>query len=305
MKKLTFAVFVLTAAVRWIAAAPQPTQPRSFATPQEAAQALIDAASRNDSAAMLNLFGAAGKEIVDSRDATGEQHMRENFVARAHTSMRIESEPGNPDRATVVAGENDWPFPVPLVRKGGRWYFDAAQGKLEIRARRIGRHEMIAIDVCRGYVEAQMEYASHDRDSHGILKYAQHIINSPGKKDGLYQEGEQKNLVPKSFAEAAAARLEAQGKKPVPYHGYYFHILRAQGPDAPGGAMDYVVNGEMIGGFALVAWPAEYGVSGIKTFLVSHHGVIYQKDLGPATPTLARAVRRFNPDKTWKVVDDE
>ena len=202
-------------------------------------------------------------------------------------------------------GENDWPFPVPLVRENGQWSFDAELGKVEILARRIGHHEITAIDVCRGYVEAQMEYAAHDRDSHGILEYAQHIISSPGKKDGLYGEGEPDNLVPKSFADAAASMLLAQGKKPVPYHGYYFHILKAQGPDAPGGAMDYVVNGEMIGGFALLAWPAEYGVSGIKTFLVSHHGTVYEKDLGASTSTLARAMRRFNPDKTWRAVEGE
>lgn len=150
-----------------------------------------------------------------------------------------------------------------------------------------------------------MEYASSVRDEREILKYAQHIISSAHKKDGLYWEGESDHLVPKSFADAAASMLRAQGKKPVPYHGYYFHILKAQGPDAPGGAMDYVVNGEMIGGFALVAWPAEYGVSGIKTFLVSHHGKVYQKDLGPATGARVRAMTRFNPDKTWKMVQGE
>jgi len=219
--------------------------------------------------------------------------------------LRIDTEPGNPDRATLIVGDNDWPFPVPLVRKSGQWRFDAAQGKTEILARRIGRNEITAIDVCRGYVEAQMEYAANDRDARGILTYAQNIISTPGKKNGLYWEGEPTNLVPKSFADAAAAMLPEQGKKPVPYHGYYFHILKAQGPDAAGGAMDYVVNGEMIGGFALVAWPAEYGVSGIKTFLVSHHGVVYEMDLGPTTATLARAMTRFNPDKTWKAVEGE
>jgi len=305
MKRATLAVLVLAGAVGWMGAAPQASQQPTFATPQEAAQALIDAAARNDGAAMLKLFGAAGKDIVESGDAAEDKRMREGFAARAHAKMEVQPEPGNPDRATLVVGDNDWPFPVPLVRKNGQWYFDAAQGRMEILARRIGRHELTAIDVCRGYVEAQMEYAAHDRDADGILEYAQKIISSPGKKDGLYSEGEPDNLVPKSFADAAAAMLLAEGKKPVPYHGYYFHILKAQGPDAPGGAMDYVVKGEMIGGFALVARPAEYGVSGIKTFLVSHHGTVYEKDLGPATETLARAMTRFNPDKTWKAVEGE
>jgi len=150
-----------------------------------------------------------------------------------------------------------------------------------------------------------MEYASRDRDARGMLKYAQHIVSSPGKKDGLYYEGEPENLVPKSFADAAAVLLQAQGKKPVPYHGFFFHILKSQGPDAPGGAMDYVVKDAMIGGFAMVAWPAEYGVSGVQTLIVNHRGIVYEKDLGPQTATLARQMTRFNPDKTWKPVAGE
>jgi hypothetical protein len=149
-----------------------------------------------------------------------------------------------------------------------------------------------------------MAYASHDRTGDGMLLYAQKIVSAPGKKDGLYWAGESDALVPKAFAEAAAALL-AEGKKPAPYHGYYFHILKAQGPDADGGAKDYVVKGKMMGGFAMVAYPAEYGVSGVKTFLVSHRGLVYEKDLGPGTGALARQMVRFNPDKTWKVVEGE
>ena len=254
---------------------------------------------------MLKLFGPGSQDIVESGDAEEDRRMREEFTTRARAGMRVETEPGNANRATLVVGDNNWPFPIPLVRKDGRWHFDGAQGRMEVLARRIGRHELAAIDVCRGYVEAQMEYAVHDRDANGVLEYAQKIISTPGKKDGLYWEGEPGNLVPKSFADAAAAMLLAQGKKPVPYHGYYFHILKAQGPNASGGAMDYVVHGNMIGGFGLVAWPADYGVSGIKTFLVNHHGTVYEKDLGPATASLARATTRFNPDKTWKPVEGE
>jgi hypothetical protein len=193
-------------------------------------------------------------------------------------------------------------MPVPIVLDKGKWRFDPAVGRVEVLARRVGRNELTAIEVCRAYVEAQMEYASRDRTASGTLQYAQKILSAPGKKDGLYWEGEPDNLVPKAFADASAAMLA--GKK-APYHGYYFRILKAQGPEAEGGAMDYVVNGKMIGGFALVAFPDEYGVSGIKTFLVSHHGKVYEKDLGSTTGVVARQMTRFNPDKSWKVVTGE
>ena len=302
---LRCAGLAIATAVGWLAAAPQAAQQPTFAQPEQAAQALIDAASRNDAAAMLKLFGPGGKDLVESGDPAEDKRMREDFVSRARTRMRIEPEPGNPDRAIVVVGDNDWPLPVPLVQKNGQWRFDGAQGSMEVIARRIGHNEITAIDVCRGYVEAQMEYAARDRNTHGVLEYAQQIISSPGKKDGLYWEGEPANLVPKSFGDAAAAMLLAQGKTPTPFHGYYFHILKAQGPDAPGGAMNYVVKGNMIGGFAMVAWPSEYRVLGIKTFLVNHHGTVYEKDMGPMTATLARGMTRFNPDKTWKMVEGE
>lgn len=280
------------------------TAAQTFATPREAAQALVDAASHNDTAALLKLFGPAGKDIVQSGDAAEDKAGRLHFAELAHQKMNVSVEPRNPKRADLVVGPQDWPFPVPLVSRNGRWYFDSATGRVEVLARRVGRNEMTAIDVCRGYVEAQTEYAAHDRAADGVLQYAQKIVSTPGKKDGLYWHGEAENLVPKGFADAAAALL-AEGRKPLPYHGYYFHILKAQGPAAEGGALDYVVKGRMIGGFALVAFPAEYGVSGIKTVIVSHHGVVYEKDLGPATATLARQMTRFNPDKTWKRVEGE
>jgi hypothetical protein len=292
------------AAVSLLNAAPPETQ-QTFATPQEAAQALVNAAEQNDTAAMLKLFGPGGKDIVQSGDASDDKTAREQFAARAHAKLQVEPDKDNPNRAIVVVGDQNWPMPVPLIRKNGRWYFDAAAGRVEILARRVGRNELAAIDVCRGYVEAQMEYASRDRDANGVLEYAQHIVSVPGKQDGLYYEGESESLVPKSFADAAAVLLQGQPKKPVPYHGYFFHILKAQGPDALGGAMDYVVKGVMIGGFAMVAWPAEYGVSGIQTLIVNHQGIVYEKDLGAQTSTLARAVTRFNPDKSWKPVSGE
>lgn len=302
MKPYCLALLVLAGTAACLSGAPQAASgQRTFATPEEAAKALIDAAAKNDGAAMLKIFGPDGKDIVESGDPTAEKEGRAEFARRAGEKMHIDVDAGNPDRATLVVGQDEWPLPVPLVRTAGKWRFDAARGRVEILARRIGRNELSAMEVCRGYVEAQMEFAAHDYDGDGILEYAQKIISSPGKKDGLYWEGEAQNLVPKAFADAAAALMLAQGKKPVPYHGYFFHILKAQGPDAEGGAIDYVVKGEMIGGFALIAWPAEYAVSGVKTFIVNHHGVVYSKDLGPTTAAVARQAVRFNPDKTWKV----
>jgi len=298
-----FGAALLAVAPTLVSAAPQ-AGARTFASPQEAAQALIDAAGHNDSAAMLRIFGPEGKDIVESGDPAEDKNGRAEFAKMAREKMQVEPDPGNPGRATLVVGPQDWPFPVPIVRQGGQWHFDSPAGRLEILARRIGRNEMTAIDVCRGYVEAQMEYAAADRESAGVLQYAQKIISTPGKKDGLYWEGEPQNLVPKSFADASAAMF-AEGKKPVPYHGYYFHILKAQGPDAEGGALDYVVKGKMIGGFALVAFPAEYGVSGVKTFIVNHRGVVYEKDLGAGTVTAARQITRYNPDKGWQAIKGE
>jgi hypothetical protein len=278
---------------------------KSFATPQEAAQALVDAAAQNDTAALLKLFGPQGADIVKSGDPAEDKDSRSEFAGRAHEKMEVQMEPSNPNRAVIIAGNQNWPFPVPLVRtKTGQWHFDSARGRVEILARRVGRNELVAIDVCRAYVEAQMEYASRDRDANGVLEYAQRIVSSPGKKNGLYSEGEPDSLVPKAFGDAAAA-LAAEGKKPMPYHGYYFRVLTAQGPDAPGGARTYVVKGQMIGGFALMAYPAEYGVSGIKTFIVNHRGVVYEKDMGPGTGTLTTQIVRFNPDKTWKAEQGE
>lgn len=283
----------------------QPSGERSFETAHEAAQALVDAAGQNDTAALVKLFGPKSTDIVQSGDPAQDKDRRTEFARRADEKLEVQIEPSNPNRAVIIAGNDNWPLPIPLIRtKTGHWYFDAARGRVEILARRIGRNELVAIDVCRAYVEAQTEYASRDRNGNGVLDYAQKIVSSPGKKDGLYWESEQDTLVPKAFADAAAS-LTAEGKKPVPYHGYYFRILMAQGPDAPGGARTYVVKGQMIGGFALMAYPAEYGVSGIKTFIVNQRGVVYEKDRGPATGRLALQTTGFNPDKTWQAVQGE
>ena len=300
--RTSMAAVALAMGIALIPAAAQTGQ-KTFATPQEAAQALVDAASANDTAAMLRIFGPAGKDIAQSGDAAADKENREKFAAMARQKMSVELD-DDKDRATLTVGPDDWPMPVPIVLEKGQWRFDSAVGRVEVLARRVGRNELTAMEVSRAYVEAQTEYASRDRVAGGMLQYAQKILSSPGKKDGLYWEGEPDNLVPKAFADASAAML-GEGKKVAPYHGYYFRILKTQGPDAEGGAMDYVVKDKMIGGFALVAYPAEYGVSGIKTFIVNHRGKVYEKDLGSTTGALARQMTRFNPDKSWRVVAGE
>jgi hypothetical protein len=282
-------------------AAPKDDQ-RTFATPQEAVQATIDAAERNDTAALLQLFGPEGKDIVESGDPAQDKEIRAEFARSAHEKLQIDEDPFRPDRVAFTVGTQGWPFPVPVIREGGRWRLDSASGRIEIFARRIGRNELNVMEVCRGYAEAQIEYAAGARDGDRVLKYAQKVVSAPGKEDGLYWDGKSDSLVPRAFAEAAVASPSTVGKSPEPYHGYYFRVLKSQGPDANGGAFDYVVNGKMIGGFALVAWPAEYGVSGVRTLIINHDGAVYEKDLGAGTAVEARQMTRFNPDRSWRPV---
>jgi hypothetical protein len=293
-----FVAVGLVLAVALLQAAPRESQ-RTFATPQEAIQAIIDAAEHNDAAALLQLFGPDGKDILESGDPAQDKDSRAEFARSAHEKLQIDQDPTNPDRITFMVGEQDWPFPVPVVRKDGKWQLDPISGRLEILARRVGRNELNTMELCRGYVEAQLAYASEDHYGDGILQYAQSIASSAGKHDGLYSEDASQYLVPKRFVTAASA------SKPEPYHGYYFRVLKSQGPAARGGAFDYVVRGKMIGGFALVAWPAEYGVSGVQTFIINHEGLLYGKDLGVSTAALARQMSRFNPDKSWRRIDLE
>jgi hypothetical protein len=262
---------------------------RTFATPEEAVQATIDAAEGNDTAALLQIFGPGGRDIVQSGDPSEDKELRAEFARAAHEKLELERDPLMPDRVSFAVGGDEWPFPVPVVRRDGKWQLDSSAGRLEILARRIGRNELTAMEVCRGYAEAQLEFAANPHDADRLLKYAQRVVSANGKNDGL------DDLVSPAFAAAyeGSKKLEA-------YHGYYFRLLKSQGPDAPGGAFDYVVNGKMIGGFGLVAWPAEYGVSGILTFIINHDGVVFEKDLGAASASQARQITRFNPDKTWR-----
>ncbi len=266
---------------------------RTFATPQEAIQATIEASEHNDTTALWQIFGTESKNIVESGDTAADQKDRAEFVRLAHEKTQVNPDPANPDRVTFSIGSEDWPFPVPLERTNGRWSFDSATGALEILAHRIGENELNVVDACRGFAEAEMEYAAKTHDGSSVLQYAERIMSSSGKQDGLYWGGSD-SLVPQSFAEAASSGQ--------PYHGYYFRILTSQGANAPGGAFSYIVDNKMIGGFALIAWPVEYGVSGVQTFMISHDGIVYEKDLGPGTAAQAQQVTQFDPDNSWHQV---
>jgi len=275
-----------------------------FSTPKDAIQAVVKACKSDDASALLKIFGPDGKDVVESGDPSDDKDGRAMFVQAVERKYKIIPDPMNKDKVIFSIGKDDWPFPIPLVRQDGRWFFDSTQGRQEILARRIGSNEMNAIEICRGYVEAQFEYAQDHRHK-GVPEYAQKILSSPGKQDGLYWEPSPNAPqcdVPKGFADAAAGMSM---EKQEPYRGYYFRILTAQGSDARGGALNYIVNGSMIGGFALVAWPADYGVSGIQTFIVNHDGIVYENHLGPETTRVGAEMTEFNPDKSWRPVQSE
>lgn len=291
-------------------AAPQthaamPSQQRTFDTPQQAADAMILAVKNDDVAALLAIFGPAGKDFVSTGDDVQAKNSRAAFAAMAQEKMHVDIDPHNSSRAILSIGDEDWPTPVPIVQQAGKWHFDSQAGRAEILDRRIGGNELDAITICLGYAEAQEQYASEIHDDSGVNQYAQRIISTSGKQDGLTwrnADGSEGGPVGEAIAKAIA---EGYTDKSGPYHGYYFKTLMGQGPAAPLGQLDYVVEGAMIGGFALVAWPAEYRVTGVQTFIVSYDGIVYQKDLGPNTSKIAAAMERYNPDKTWHRTDDE
>ena len=301
MKKL----FVLaTTAVLLCTAASIASAQQAFKTPDEAASALVDAAKAGDPKAIVTVLGPDGEDIVSSGDEVADAATRQKFVAAYDAKHQIAME--GDSKATMVIGLEDFPVPIPLVRKDGMWRFDTAAGRQEILARRIGKNELDAIQACLAYVDAQNDYAEKDRTGAGINTYAQRIISQPGKKDGLYwpsSQGDEASPLGEFVAQATAQGYRVGGGR-TPYHGYYFKILTRQGPAAPGGELDYVVRGKMIGGFALVAYPAEYRNSGVMTFIVSHAGDVFQKDLGPATARLAERMTSFNPDKSWQKAAD-
>jgi hypothetical protein len=253
----------------------------------------VDALRTDDRHALLAILGPEGRSLLASGDEVADRSGRERFVAAYDRAHRFD---GGGGKVTLYVGDDDFPLAIPLVPDRDMWRFDTGAGKQEILNRRIGQNELDAIQTCLAYVDAQRDYYGEDRNADGLREYAQRFASTPGKRDGLYWEtrpGER----PSPLGPLVVA---ARGEGPRPYHGYYYRILTAQGPDAPDGAYDYLAHGRMIGGFALVAFPARYGVSGVMTFLVNHDGVVYQKDLGPRTATLARAMKMFNPDETWQ-----
>jgi hypothetical protein len=282
----------------------QPLQQKTFDTAQQAADTMILAVKNDDVPALLAIFGPAGKDFVQTGDDVQDKNSRAEFAALAQEKMSVEIDPHHPNTAILSVGNEEWPTPVPIVKVAGKWHFDSQAGRTEILDRRIGGNELDAITICRGYAEAQEAYASEIHDDSGVNQYAQRIISTPGKQDGLAWKNADGTEGGPIAATVAKAIEEGYTSKSGPYHGYYFKTLMGQGPAAPLGQLDYVVGGVMIGGFALVAWPAEYRVSGVDTFIVSYDGTVYQKDLGPDTAKIASAMERYNPDKTWHRTSD-
>jgi Protein of unknown function (DUF2950) len=273
---------------------------KTFSTPQAAANALIDAAEKFDVPALEQIFGPGGNEIIHTGEPARDQEIAKQFAKHARQKMQVSVDSKTKRRAFISVGDDDWPFPVPIVKLGTAWSFDTKAGLNEIFLRRIGRNELDAIEICRGFVEAQQEYAEKKHGDPQVNQYAQKIISTPGQQDGLAwqnPDGTWDGPIGENVARAIERGYTTGTEQP--YHGYYFRVLKGQGPDAPLGQMDYVVNGAMIGGFALIASPAQYRVTGVMTFMVSNYGVVYQKDLGPNTLEVAKKIDFFNPDKSW------
>src|SRR5438270_464003 len=282
-------------------AAPEPSQ-KQFDTPKQAADALIQVAANFDVAAAKEILGPDSDDIVTSEDPVMDKNRAQAFAAKAKEKSSIQIDKGDPNRAILLVGNDDFPFPIPIVKRKGKWSFDTKVGREEILNRRIGANELNAIEICRGFVDAQHEYAQEKHDDSKVNQYAQHIISTPGKHDGLAWQNPDGTWGGPVGEEVAKALQEGyKATRGTPYHGYYFKVLKGQGPAAPGGEIDFMVGGAMIGGFGLAAAPAEYRVTGVKTFVVGPDGVVYEKDLGPDTLKTFQAMDSYNTDKTWKV----
>jgi hypothetical protein len=284
---------ILTATYAVIALAlaePSHAQQR-FDSAAAAAQAAVDGAEKHDSARLASIFGLQGNAILTSGNPDQDRAEQSEFSKLARAKYQLLADPRNPNRVILSVGEEDWPFPVPIVRSDGKWSFDASETSSEMRARHIGMNELDAIEICAGYVEAQQKYASEDHDKDGVLKYASHMTNKPDGRDGLNQ------LVPQGLVDAT---WDGQKQASKPYHGYFFRILTGQGPNAPEGSHSYVVKDKLLGGFGLVAWPAQYGVTGIQTFIVNQDGVTYGKDISPQAGHAPPPINRYDPDSTWR-----
>ena len=309
MNKIFTMAKALTAAILVVASASIATSSLAIAqedykTPEAAVDALVATARSGDEKTALVVLGREGEDIISSGDKVSDDAVRARFVTSYDAKHQIAME--GDKKAILVIGDNDYPFPIPMVRnKNGTWSFDTDAGRREILYRRIGHNELDAIETSLAYIDAQDDYAAKDRTGAGAGIYAQRFVSTPGKKDGLYwptQQGEEESPLGELFAAASKQGYRA-GEGRSPYHGYYYKILTKQGPSAVGGAADYIVNGNMIGGFAMVAYPAEYRNSGVMTFIVNYDGTVFEKDLGPDTAGIAEHMTLFNPDSTWKKVD--
>src|SRR6266480_2614499 len=302
---LGFGLHAATPSKSDAASAAQPAQ-KQFDTPQQAADALIQVAANFDVAAAKEILGPDSEDIVASEDPVQDKNRAAEFAAKAKEKSSIEINKKDRSRAVLLVGNDDFPLPIPVVKRKGKWSFDTKVGREEILNRRIGGNELNAIQICRGFVEAQKEYAAEKHDDSKVNQYAQHILSTPGKHDGLAWQNPDGTWGGPVGEEAAKALQEGyKAERGTPYHGYYFKVLKGQGPSAPMGEMDFMVGGAMIGGFALAAAPAEYRVTGVQTFMVGPDGVVYEKDLGPDTLKTFQSMDRYNPDKTWKVTEDD
>jgi hypothetical protein len=306
ISRLVLAAGLVTLASAFIANAQTSTTAKAkhFSTADEAAEALIDAAEKYDEATLTEILGPDSYDILHTGEPARDREVAQTFAAKAREKKNIVIAKNNPRRAILEIGDDDWPFAVPIVKTGATWSFDSKAGRQELLYRRIGGNELDAIQICRGYVEAQHDFALMKR-TNGVNQYAQRIISTPGQQDGLAWKNEDGTWGGPIGQKVAAAIERGYSNRDEPYHGYFFKVLKGQGPAAPMGEMDFVVKGIMIGGFALVAAPAQYRVTGVKTFMVSHDGVVYEKDLGPGTLEIFKTIERFNPDKSWSPVSDE
>ena len=296
-------VIILASASAEVALGAVAVKQKTFSSPEEGVKALIDAARKNDVKGILEILGPEAKSIIESGDPVADNAGRERFVKSYDEANKLVK--SGETEMVLEVGKNEWPFPIPLVKETNGWRFDTQEGKEEIINRRIGRNELDVIQVSLAIVDAEREYYRRDPDNDSLLQYAQKLISTKGKRDGLYWEtkpGEEPSPLGPLVAQARGEGYKGAGGKPVPYHGYYYKLLTGQGKDAPGGAYDYLVRGKMMGGFGVVAYPAQYGSSGIMTFIVNHDGVVYQKDLGAKTASVAQSMTKFNPDKTWTPV---
>ena len=276
-----------------------------FDSPKQAADALIAVATNFDAAKAKDILGPDSDDIVSSEDAVADKNQATAFANKAKEKTSVDIDKKDPNHAILIVGKDDFPLPIPIVKSKGKWFFDTKVGREEILNRRVGANELNAIEICRGFVEAQHEYAQDKHDDAKVNQYAQKIISTEGKHDGLAwknPDGTWGGPVGEAVAKAIEEGYTTQGK---PFHGYYFKVLKGQGPDAPMGEMDFVVGGAMIGGFALAAAPADYRVTGVQTFVIGPDGIVYQKDLGPDTLKTFQSMEKYNPDKTWQETNDD